>query len=825
MEKLLLNGVWNLRCTTEEEWFEGNVPGSVYHDLLTKNKIEDPFYRDNEDKIKMLSENDYEYHRTFQVTDDLLKNDELELVFEGVDTLSEIYLNDTLIAKTNNMHRTYKLSVKEHLLVGINQIRILLLSPLKFVEKMHKETPIWGVDDAVEGYPHLRKGHSMFGWDWGPQLPDLGVWRDVYVQGRSKAELEDIYISQNHLNDERVDLSVKVQSRKWCDENLLLSTQLYDPRGKLIAEDKRGIVELDGEETITFTVEQPEKWFPVQYGEQPLYKVHVQLVSGNATVDKADYKIGLRTMELVQEEDKWGESFFFRVNGVPVFSKGANYIPEDNLLPRATIDKTERLIQDCVAANFNMIRIWGGGHYPSDEFYQLCDQYGLLVWQDFMFACAVYDLNDNFAETVEAEVRDNVKRIRHHASLSVWCGNNEMEEAWLSWDFPKTEKHKQDYLTLFEKMIPDIVEELDPATAYWPSSPSSGGNFNEPSDENKGDVHYWDVWHGLKPFTDYRKFNFRFVSEFGFQSFPSLKTVETFTEPDDRNIFSHVMEQHQKNGDANGKILYYLAENFQYPKDFDSLLYTSQLLQGEAIKYGVEHWRRNMGRSMGAIYWQLNDCWPVASWASVDYYGRWKALHYFAKRFFSMLLVSAEEHSQGAKIVVTNDHMTSFKGKVLWSLRDADSGIVEEGTMDAIVEPASAQQVIELDFSEKLITYQDQRDHYLEFSLVNDEEQIASQGKVLFVPAKHFNFVKPILSVTTSESDVAYHIHVTSDFFARYVELSCKKMDVVFSDNYFDINKNETVTVTVKKDNTENGVSREELAKEIVVRSLADSYK
>lgn len=322
---------------------------------------------------------------------------------------------------------------------------------------------------------------------------------------------------------------------------------------------------------------------------------------------------------------------------------GANYIPEDNLLTRNPEERTERLIKDCVEANFNMIRIWGGGHYPDDFFFDLCDQYGLIVWQDFMFACSEYALTQEFKETVVQEVVDNVKRIRHHASLGIWCGNNEVEEAWVYWGPPADPKHKGDYIKLFEFIIPELLKDLDPATFYWSSSPSSGGSFVEPRNHNVGDMHYWEVWHGLKPFTEYREYFFRFCSEFGFQSFPSLKTIETFTLPEERNIFTHVMEKHQKNGAANGKILFYLSENFLYPKDFNSLLYASQILLSEAIKYGVEHWRRNRGRCMGSLYWQLNDCWPVASWSSIDYYGRWKALHYFAKKFYSPVLLSMEE--------------------------------------------------------------------------------------------------------------------------------------------------------------------------------------
>ena len=375
---------------------------------------------------------------------------------------------------------------------------------------------------------------------------------------------------------------------------------------------------------------------------------------------------------------------------------GANYIPEDNLLARTSFEKTEKLLKDSVEANFNMVRIWGGGHYPEDYFFDLCDRLGLIVWQDFMFACSAYQLTDEFLDTVKKEAVDNIKRLRHHASLGIWCGNNEVEEGWVYWGWPQDPKRKTDYIKLFEFILPDIVKEHDPETFYWSSSPSSGGGFDEPRDPNRGDMHYWEVWHGLKPFTEYRKYFFRFCSEFGFQSFPALKTVESFTLPEDRNIFSHVMESHQKNSGANGKILYYLSENFLYPKDFDSLLYASQLLQAEAIKYGVEHWRRNRGRCMGSLYWQLNDCWPVASWSSIDSFGRWKALHYFAKKFYSPILLSIEEEGKTASIHVTNETMQDVQGLIEWKLRTNTSEVLKEGLAEINVEKLSARKGVEL---------------------------------------------------------------------------------------------------------------------------------
>ncbi len=385
---------------------------------------------------------------------------------------------------------------------------------------------------------------------------------------------------------------------------------------------------------LTSSIHNPKLWWPNGYGDQPLYKVQVELLDEDGTVlETITKRIGLRTLTISQEKDLWGKEFAFCVNGVKIFAMGGNYIPEDCIYSRITPEVQKYLLESCKRANFNCVRVWGGGYYPSDHFYDLCDEMGLIVWQDLMFACNVYDLTEEFEDNITKEITENVKRLRHHASLGLWCGNNEMESAWDHWPEVQSESKylRADYIKMFEYVIPKAVRAADSETFFWQSSPSSGGCFDDPDDENRGDCHYWDVWHGQKPFTDYQKHYFRFCSEFGFQSFPCLKTVESFTEEKDRNIFSRVMENHQKNPAANGKILYYLSENFRYPENFRKLLYVSQILQGMAMKYGVDHWRRHRGRCMGTLYWQINDNWPVASWASIDYFGRWKALHYMAK--------------------------------------------------------------------------------------------------------------------------------------------------------------------------------------------------
>lgn len=820
MVSLDLNGLWKMRKIGDSEWTCGNVPGSVFNDLLNVQKIKDPFYRNNEEAAKIIASYDYEYERDFEVISELIKTDKIILCCEGIDTISTIYINGMTIAETRNMHSTYEFNIKEYLRVGKNNIKVVLHSPLKYIEIKNRENPVWGTGDAIEGFSHIRKEHCSFGWDWGPQIPDSGIWRNIYIKTFNTARLEDVYITQRHYEG-KVSLDIRVRIQNWGNKELSkLSLQgiVRAPGDDIIS---TSITVYPDESYLEMEIENPKLWWPNNFGDHPLYEVEINLQDGEKLLDSKVMNIGLRTLTIRKEKDEYGESFEFVVNGKSIFAMGADYIPEDSLLPRCNIEKTERLIKDCVEANYNCIRVWGGGIYPEDYFFDLCDRYGLIVWQDLMYACAVYVMNKEFTESIKKETIDNVKRIRHHASLGLWCGNNEMELGWVVWDFGKTSKLRIDYVKQFEIILPELVKELDPNTFYWPASPSSGGGFEDPNNENIGDAHYWDVWHGLKPFTEYRKFYFRFVSEFGFQSFPELKTIESFTLPEDRNIFSDVMENHQKNNAANGKILYYLSQNLKYPKDFNSLLYASQILQAKAIKYGVEHWRRNRGRCMGAIYWQINDCWPVASWSSIDYFGRWKALHYYAKRFFSPILLSVCEEGTKVELNVSNETLNIFKGRIIWKLRDNTSTIITQGSREVSLDALSAVNFDILDFDGLLDSRSKKMSTYFEYSLVQDEKLI-SLDTVLFVPEKHFKFLNPNFEFEVSEKEDKFVITLTSKSFARNVEIRLSDMDCKFSDNYFHVSAHTSRDVEVKKSDLSVIASLQEIINAVKIRSIFD---
>ncbi|MBR2885342.1 MAG: glycoside hydrolase family 2 protein [Clostridia bacterium] len=777
MQKFILNGNWNM--SGGQYNCQGTVPGSVYSFLLDNKLMDDPYYRTNELEACEILEDDFDFSRKF----DFSKPDFPVLLHcDGLDTLCDIYINGKHIAYTDNMHRTYEFDVTDALVDGENEIKLHFASPNKYTREMHAKDPVPGTTDTFQGFPHLRKCSCMMGWDWGPRLPDAGIWKDIYLLTVDSDRISEVHITQHH-EDGKVYVTPNVTTEKNVADVVVKVTA---PCG----------CEFTIPANVETEIENPKLWWPNGFGEQNLYTITVELVENGKVVDSNTKRIGLRTMRLVQERDQWGESFCHEVNGIRFFAMGADYIPEDNIFSRYSRERTFNLIKQCHDCNFNAIRVWGGGIYPHEDFFDACDEYGLVVFCDLMFACMCIPGYQEFFDNVELEICENLKRIRHRASLAVISGNNEIEEAveyW--WRDSSQNTRKRVYLKLFERLIPKIIDEVCPYVPYISSSPSSGGGFVDIRGESAGDCHYWEVWHGNKPFTEYRNHHFRYLSEFGFESFPCEKTVNSFTLPDERNIFSRTFEMHQRCKGANKKILNYLGDTFLYPTEFGTLLYASQLLQAEAIRYGVEHMRRHRGRCMGALYWQLNDIWPVASWASIDYYGRYKALQYVAKRFFAPVMISCAEigetttrpyvvmlkdydYTTQARIVVTNETTSDVNGTINWELRSADSKIITIGTADVTVPALDTYWLDNIDFNKT-----DVQNNYLSFSFVVDGN-VVSEGTVLFTVPKHFNFVNPNLRYEINGDEIT----VFADAYAKSVEIDSPDSDFILSDNYFDMN-------------------------------------
>lgn len=791
MRQQKLEHGWKMRCVTSDTWQNAVVPGSVYTDLLREGNIADPYWKDNEDEICRLMEQEYEYICHLELDANWEQEEKVLLRFDGLDTVASVYWNGRLLGKPCNMHRIWEYDVTEFCKEGEHWIRVLFHSPLKYIEQAYQTYGNIGNDDTYEGFMHLRKAHYMFGWDWGAHLPDAGIFRPVTLLGVSGGRIDSVSIRQHHTPG-MAELQFQGEALDVQTEDVCWNVQVISPSGETME------TSLSEDGTGRLQIEDPDLWWPNGLGEQPLYQVKVQLLADGKICDTWERKIGLRSMTVKREKDEWGESFAQEVNGVCFFAMGADYIPEEHLLGRRSKERTRQLLEDCKEANFNSIRVWGGGFYPDDWFFDLCDELGLVVWQDFMFACSVYELTPEFEANIRQEFIDNIKRIRHHASLGLWCGNNEMEmfvdeRCWVT-----KPSEVRDYLFMYERIIPEVLKKYDPQTFYWPASPSSGGSFDNPNDPDRGDVHYWKVWHGNRPFSEYRKHYFRYISEFGFQAFPAKKTIESFTDnPDDWNIFSYIMEKHQRNYGANGKIMNYMQQAYRYPSRFETVLYASQLLQADGIRYGVEHFRRNRGRCMGAVYWQLNDCWPVISWSSIDYHGRWKALHYYARRFFAPVLVSCEEESwmtqeanmnrqhfefeKSIRFNVSNETREEKSIRLCWQIRNAKGEILRKEETNIVV-PALCAVWLEKERLPQINVFEE----YVSFQGYDGEKKIADET-VIFSYPKYFHYQDPHLSY---EVDGEW-ITVKADAYAKSVEIQNEREDLVLSDNYFDLNAGE----------------------------------
>jgi beta-mannosidase len=791
LEQQYLHKGWELEFG--EKRLSANVPFSIYYDLMEHNEIEDPFYRDNESEVFHYANEDYLYCLHFQVEPSIYQCQQIYLNLQGVDTLADIYLNDKKVGAAFNMHRQWEFPVKDLLFEQENVLKVRFFSPIKYMkDQIAKRGAIPCNLDTLDGFPYLRKACYMSGWDWAPRLPDMGIVGSVSLIGVGKYRLSDVRVRQQHQqvsghNQVKLHFEVSVNSEE-KDPPVSYQVTVTNPVGEIVV--------LSNSPSM-LVIENPLLWWPNGFGSQYLYEIKIDLLAAGKIVDNWHNKIGLRTMRIAQEPDQWGESFAHEVNGFKIFAMGADYIPEDSLLPRVTRASTKKLLLQCKMANYNTVRVWGGGYYPPDWFYEICDELGLLVWQDFMFTCATYLLTDEFEDNIKKEIIDNVRRIRHHACLAIWCGNNEIE-GFLFDGYGETPRLREDYTRIFGYIIPQLMKQEDPDTFYWPSSPSSQGDFDNPHDENRGDAHYWEVWHGYKPFPEYRKHFFRYASEFGFESLPALKTIETFTEATDRNIFSYVMERHQKSKEGYAKMMQYLAQTFLFPKDFSALIYASQLMQAEAMKYAVEHFRRHRGQCMGAIVWQLNDCWPVASWSSIDYLGRLKALHYYEKRFFAPILISCCEEGllsqdpnpnarpyqvkKSVRFNVANETTAAQELLVTWSLRDSDSHLIGEQKNITLQVPALSSVWMDEVLLDEARLFED----HVYYSCSKDGV-ILSEGSVIFSLPKFYQYKNPSLTLKLDGDELV----VGATAYAKGVEISNEDEDLILSDNYFDMEAGE----------------------------------
>jgi beta-mannosidase len=818
----LASAAWRFRDCDKKQWLPAVVPGCVHTDLRRAGKIPDPFWSTNELALQWIEERDWEYRAIFTVPAALLAEEVVELVADGLDTVATVTLNGHAVAHTENMFIAHRWNVKPLLRRGRNELVIRFDSAMRYLRKHRIDLDPGEINDPLGRAPAIRKQQCQFGWDWGPRFVTAGIWRDIRLEAWTGNRFENVRIAQTHAPDGGVTLA--------------FTPEFVRPD---VGATVRGTVSLGGRvvaqiENQESKIENPSLWWPNGQGSQPLYSIALEAVGPDgAVLGRWSRRIGLRTIVLDRHPDAAGETFQFAVNGRPVFAKGANWIPAHSFVAGLTRADYARDLRAATAANMNMIRVWGGGIYESEDFYDLCDELGLLVWQDFMFACSIYPGDAAFVASVRAEAEQQVRRLRHRACLALWCGNNEVEQ--LNVARLKPPAPRADYAAIFEHALPEIVAAHDGVTAYWPSSQHrpDGDNSNA-AGERHGDTHYWEVWHARHPVKDYEKWRFRFCSEFGMQSYSSPETNATFCPPHDRNIFGPAMENHQKNRGGNQVILDYVSRRYRLPKSQDELIYLSQLNQAYCMQTGVEHWRRHMPHCMGALYWQLNDCWPAASWSSIEFTGRWRALHHVARRFFAPALVSA--HVPGDETALVGNYRKStvrevhlytvcdapapVRGTLRWDLFHLDGRVVLRGKQVVVLRHGESVKQQTLDLEKPLA--QHGRDSLVLRIALDVAGARVSEESVFFTAPRFIDLPKPrtrvalrLLAPTRAELTFA------SPVFQHRFAFDLRGLAHQASDNYFELYPNEPKAIVV---DLAKPAAAARLKAALTYCSLADTY-
>lgn len=834
-----INTGWTFKQERGNNWYPAKVPGVVHTDLIDNKIIEDPFFRLNERGVQWVDKEDWIYKTALNVSPEVFAKDNIELYFKGLDTYADVYLNDSCILKANNMFREWRVDVKSLLKKEGNELRIYFHSPIKVDipkfdalsyenEAGNDQSQNGGVFDKKVSV-FARKAGYHYGWDWGPRLVTSGVWRPVFLEGWNNARISNVHYIQEQVSAKRA--NIKVRAEIWADKGgealVTISAAGIKNNWTKKATLSKGVNLVE----TNIVVNNPKLWWSNGLGEPHLYAFTTAVSFNGEAADSRTEDLGIRELKVINEKDEFGHTFYFRLNGVKVFAKGANYIPQDNFLPRLTFKNYEKTILDAVNANMNMLRIWGGGIYEDDMFFELCDKYGILVWQDFMFACSTYPMNPEMLENIREEAKDNIIRLRNHASLAIWCGNNESHTAWFNWGWmPKYEKlgvleeMRKDYKDVFHGVLEEAVATYDPTAFYWPSSPY-GGDPDAKCESGKenwnpnGDAHYWGVWHAKDSIANYNKIRARFFSEYGFQSFPEYQSVLKYApEKRDHDIFSEVMMAHQRGGShANGLIEWYLLNEYRKPKDFPNFLYMGQLLQGDAIKTAIEAHRRDMPYCMGTLYWQHNDCWPVASWSSRDYYGRWKAQHYFAKKAFENILVSPIAENGKLNVYVVSDNLKAIKGSLELRVMDLKGTIISTKKANVTL-PANTSKIQLSNPIENLLGGKNANEVVanVRFTPANGE---TITNNYFLTRYKDVDFPKANIKLQSVAVADGYEVTLESDVFARGVFLSIEGIDNFFSDNYFDLLPGEPVKIHVS-----TSLDKATFDKQLKAICISDAY-
>lgn len=806
---------WKFRQARLTNWYPATVPGVVHTDLLQNKIIEDPFFRLNERGLQWIDKEDWVYETCFTLAADMMRKENMELVFEGLDTYADVYLNDECILKANNMFRRWSIPVRQYIREENNILKVYFHSPVKI------DVPKW--DALPYQYPasndqsengglfnkkisiFARKAGYHYGWAWGPRLVTSGIWRPVYIRAWSDLRINDVFIEQKEVGAGRAVIAGHVELDADKDMNGVLVTITDEVTGRVLGEWQADLKRGTNRVTVDFVLHKPKLWWSNGLGEPFLYRFRTDIIAGGELLDSKTERVGIRSLKVVHQPDKDGHTFYIELNGRPVFAKGANYIPLDNFLPRVTPENYKRTILDAAGVNMNMLRVWGGGIYENDVFYDLCDEHGIMIWQDFMFACSMYPAEGALLDNIHQEAVDNVKRLRNHACIALWCGNNECQDAWLGWGW-KCEIERQNkeyadkiwaqYRQQYHVTLPGVVREYAPGTFYWPSSPFAFEG--EMSGTTDGDRHYWSVWHGKAPISDYDSEKSRFFSEYGFQSFPEFESVKRYAPyPEDWDIRSEVMMSHQRGGDhANGLIETYLLNEYKKPRDFRAFLYMNHVLQGDAIKTAIESHRRQMPYNMGTLFWQHNDCWPVASWASRDYYGRWKAQHYYVRKAYDDILISPVVEGDDLKVYAVSDRLENTSGRLQLQVCQFDGTVVHHWGKSVGISGNDSRVCFSAPLA-KLLEGANRGTVYVRVDYTDKSGRVYHNNYCLG-KQKDMDYPKVDLQTEVRSIEGGYEVTVSADKFARAVCLSVADNESVYSDNYFDVQPKSSVQVQVR---------------------------
>ncbi|QRA41165.1 glycoside hydrolase family 2 protein [Chryseobacterium cucumeris] len=777
---------WQFKNSKDQNWLPAKVPGTVHLDLMDNKIIPDPFKDENEKKVQWVENEDWDYQTSFTILPHELKNENIDLVFNGLDTFSEIYLNGKLLKKTDNMFRKWNIPAKQYLKPGHNTLQIKFTSAVNTGKELAKKIP-FTMPESPRSF--VRKAQYQFGWDWGPRLVTAGIWKDVQLEFWNNAKIITVKDIQKRVSGTSDNLRFDFEIYAQNAGDYTLDLNKIHQKISL----KKGINKI----SVPYETKGMKLWQPNGRGEAHLYDFEVKLSKDQRNIDAKNIRIGLRTVELIQEKDEKGKSFYFKVNGQPLYIKGTNWIPGDSFSPRMTKEKYQKLIRDTKEAHMNMIRIWGGGIYEDDEFYKACDENGILVWQDFMFAGSFYPADEAFLNNVKEEVKDQVNRLQNHPSIALWCGNNEIDEAIVNWGYQKQFKYSKndslqvwkDYKKLFHEVIPNALAEnlKSDKNIYWPSSPSIGWGHKESLTE--GDSHYWGVWWGEQPFEIYNEKVGRFMSEYGFQGTPTLETTKSmFSGTPDLSLQNPTIKAHEKHIRGWDIINEYLKRDYKIPTDFVQYNYVSQLLQARGMQIAIEAHRRAKPYNMGTLYWQLNDCWPVVSWSSIDYLGNWKAFHYQAKRSFEPVLVSIAETEKSYDVYLISDllkelktetkfELIDFKGKILW--KASQSNLINADASKKI-RSISKLELSQFDLSGAVLK-------------ISSEKDTKFEKLFFFSKPKDLKLLQPDIKIRKISPT---EIEISTDTLAKDIYLIG---DTHFSDNFFDLLPGTSKSITLSK--------------------------